>query len=96
MGAPVCTVGHRFEGYCTVCQTWVGGVMVDGEFPTIEGMNICVTGSNGIGDCGHPTQSIGLSAVWKIEGKQVVRIGDPVAGVINGQLVTGSDFVTSD
>jgi len=70
--------------------------MISGEFATIEGKNICVTGSTGQGDCGHTCISIGQSAVWKIEGKPVVRIGDPVTGGIEGRLITGSDFVSSD
>lgn len=96
MTSPVCTVGSRFVGYCRHCSSTVGGTMVDGEFATIEGQNICVTGSIGRGDCGHSCVAVGQSAIWKIEGKEVARVGDPVTGDIEGKLTTGSDFVTSD
>jgi uncharacterized Zn-binding protein involved in type VI secretion len=62
----------------------------------IEGKDICVTGSIGQGDCGHTCTSVGQSEVWFIEGKPVARVGDPVTGDIEGELITGSDFVNSD
>ena len=97
MPLPVCTVGHRFIGYCQTCNREVGGVMVTGEPQrTIDGMCICVTGSIGVGDCGHQCRSIGQSVVWDIDGKPVVRIGDMVTDGIEGILVTGSDYVRSD
>ena len=98
MPIPVCTVGHRFTGVCHACgDVVIGGTMITGEpRRTIDGMDICVTGSLGMGDCGHICQAIGQSVVWDIDGKPVVRIGDPVTGLIDGQLVTGSDYVTSD
>ena len=71
--------------------------MIEGEEDrTIEGQQICVTGSKGVGDCGHPCESVGQSEVWFINGKPVVRIGDPVTNGIEGVLITGSDFVNSD
>ena len=97
MSLPVATVGHRFEGFCRECGARVGGTLVSGEFPTIEGRNICVTGSRGRGDCGHGCTVVGRSAVWRIEGKPVARVGDPVTdGSIEGHIITGSDFVFSD
>ena len=62
----------------------------------IEGMDICVTGSVGLGDCGHTCTSIGQSVVFFIDDIPVVRMGDPVTGTIEGHLITGSDFVNSD
>ena len=97
MGSPVACVGHRFHGRCSACDNReVEGTLVTGEFVTIEGKNICVTGSEGRGDCGHTCTVVGQSAVLKIEGKQVARVGDPVIGTITGTIITGSDFITSD
>lgn len=96
MPLPVCCVGDRFEGFCRVCDHTVQGTMMTGEFPRIEDRNVCVTGSLGRGDCGHTCTSVGRSQVLFIEGKPVVRVGDPVTGEIEGRLVTGSDFVFSD
>ena len=97
MSEPVCTVGHKFAGSCSACDgNYTEGYMVDGEFATIEGQPICVTGSKGVGYCGHTTYAVGQSSVWNINGKPVARIGDPVVGTINGVLISGSDFVRSD
>lgn len=97
MPIPVCTIGHRFRGYCKICETTVEGTMVTGAPDRrIEGMDICITGSEGIGDCGHHCISIGQSQVFYIDHIPVVRIGDPVTGDIEGVLITGSDFVNSD
>ena len=97
MPQPVCTVGHKFAGSCSACGgNYTEGIMVEGEFATIDDKNICVTGSKGIGNCGHETFAIGQSAVWSINGKPVARVGDPVQGIINGFLIEGSDFVGSD
>ena len=85
-----------FKGQCRSCGTEVVGYMVSGEFPLIEGKNVCVTGSEGRGSCGHSCTAIGQSQVLFIEGKPVARVGDPVTGEIEGQLITGSDFVNSD
>ena len=82
----------RAEGGALTVQ----GTMMTGEFPRIEDRNVCVTGSLGRGDCGHSCTSVGRSQVLFIEGKPVVRVGDPVTGEIEGRLVTGSDFVFSD
>lgn len=96
MPLPVCCIDDRFEGYCRPCRHIVRGTMITGEFPRIEDKNVCVTGSIGRGDCGHTCTAIGRSQVLSIEGKAVVRVGDPVTGDIEGQLVTGSDFVFTD
>ena len=97
MPLPVCTIGHRFRGYCKECDAIVEGTMITGSPDRmIEHMDICVTGSIGQGDCGHTCYSIGQSVVWFIDDLPVVRIGDPVAGTIEGELITGWDFVTSD
>ena len=95
MPQPVCCVGDRFEGYCLSCGHTVQGTMITGEFPSIEDRNVCVTGSAGRGDCGHTCTSVGQSQVLFIEGKAVVRVGDPVTGGIEGEMITGSDFVFS-
>lgn len=95
MPQPVCCVGDRFEGYCLSCGHTVQGTMITGEFPSIEDRNVCVTGSAGRGDCGHTCTSVGQSQVLFIEGKAVVRVGDPVTGGIEGKMITGSDFVFS-
>lgn len=98
MPLPVVTIGHRFEGICHPC----GDIIVQGEMVTgepqrcIEGKDICVTGSIGVGSCGHICESIGQSEVFFIEGLPVVRLGDPVTGDIEGKLIEGSDFVNSD
>ena len=96
MPQTVCCVGDRFEGYCLSCGHTVQGTMLTGEFPRIEDKNVCVTGSLGRGDCGHTCTSVGQSQVLFIEGKAVVRVGDPVTGGIEGRMITGSDFVFSD
>lgn len=97
MSLPVATVGHRFEGVCQACGgVTVRGTLISGEFPTIEGRDICVTGSRGRGDCGHGCTVVGRSAVWRIEGKPVARLGDPVTDGIEGRIITGSDFVSAD
>lgn len=96
MPQPVCCIGDRFEGYCLSCGHTVQGTMLTGEFPRIEDKNVCVTGSLGRGDCGHTCTSVGQSQVLLIEGKAVVRVGDPVTGGIEGRMITGSDFVFSD
>lgn len=91
----VATVTCRFRGYCSSCDETVEGSMVDGEFVTINGKNVCVVGSKGVGDCGHTTYVVAGSSVWSIEGKPVARVGDPVAGIIDGQIITG-EFVQAD
>lgn len=96
MSRPVATVGSRFEGYCSACAARVGGLLVEGSFMTIEGRAVCVSGSAGRGDCGHACAAVGQSAVWSIEGKPVARAGDPVAGVIEGHIVSGCDWVAAD
>lgn len=96
MPQPVCCVGDRFEGYCLSCGHTVQGTMLTGEFPRIEDKNVCVTGSLGRGNCGHTCTSVGQSQVLFIEGKAVVRVGDPVTGGIEGRMITGSNFVFSD
>ena len=97
MSLPVATVGCRFEGVCGDCNALVRGVLVSGAFvATIEGKNVCVTGSRGRGDCGHFCAVVGQSAVWLIEGKPVARVGDPVTGGIEGRIINGSDFVFAD
>lgn len=96
MSKPVATVGSRFEGFCSACRSQVGGSLVTGSFVAVEGRPVCVTGSSGRGDCGHPCTAVGLSAVWSIGGKAVARAGDPVTGVIEGRITTGSDFVATD
>ncbi len=96
MPQPVCCIGDRFEGYCLSCGHTVQGTMLTGEFPRIEDKNVCVTGSLGRGNCGHTCTSVGQSQVLFIEGKAVVRVGDPVTGGIEGRMITGSNFVFSD
>ena len=98
MPLPVVHVGCEFEGQCLICDgsPIVRGKMIDGEFATIDGNPICVTGSIGLSNCGHMCYSVGQSVVWYINSKPVVRIGDPVQGDIIGKLVTGSDYVNSD
>lgn len=98
MSEPVVTVGHKFQGICHACgDKFVTGEMVEGvENRRIEGKDICVTGSKGRGYCGHETKAVGLSEVFFLDGIPVVRLGDPVEGVIDGVLIEGSDFVTSD
>lgn len=55
MSLPVVTVGHKFEGICHLC----GDMLVQGEMITgqpdrcIDYKDICVTGSIGLGYCGH-------------------------------------------
>lgn len=96
MGQPVTCVGDLFRGYCSACPGVVVGRMVTGEFLALEGRNVCVTGSIGRDDAGHTCQAIGLSTAVTIEGKAVVRVGDPVTGTIEGVIITGSDFVSAD
>lgn len=97
MGSVVCTVGSKFTGYCEECGCDVTGEIVEGaDNYTIEKKPICVTDSKGVGDCGHTCQAVGKSEVWKINGKEVARVGDPVTGTIKGVLTTGEDFVTAD
>lgn len=93
---PVACVGHRFEGYCSSCDGTVQGTLTSGEYVTIEDCQVCVTGSEGTGDCGHKCTVIGQSEVLFIEDKPVARIGDPVIGTITGHIITGSDFVTTE
>lgn len=98
MPEPVVTVDHKFEGRCKLCNNrLVTGKMITGsDFVDIEGKPVCVDGSIGLGECGHTCESEGKSEVWFIEGKPVVRLGDPVRGNIVGKLIEGSDFVESD
>jgi hypothetical protein len=58
--------------------------------------NVCITGSKGIGDCGHICDVLGQSEVLFIHDIPVARVGDPVIGVIEGNIITGSDFVFSE
>lgn len=97
MSSPVACVGHRFTGVCHACDNHtVSGTLISGEFVTIDGKNVCVTGSQGKGDCGHTCTVIGGSTVWTIEGKAVARVGDSVTGTIEGTIISGSDTVSSD
>ena len=88
---PVACVGDSFSGYCSACEQTVQGIMVEGEFVSIEGKNICVTGSMGRGNCGHTCTAQGTSVVT-IQGNSVVRVGDAVTGTITGTIISGSDF----
>lgn len=98
MSLPIVTVGHKFEGICHIC----GDRKVQGEMITgaperqIEGKDICVSGSIGLGYCGHTCEAIGQSEVFYIDNMPVVRLGDPVTGNIEGRLIEGWDFATSD
>ncbi len=98
MALPIVTVGHKFEGICLAC----GGSLVQGEMITgaidkqIEGKDICTTGSIGLGYCGHTCEAIGKSEVFFLDNLPVVRLGDPVTGNIEGKLIEGWDFATSD
>lgn len=97
MPEPVVTIGHKFRGYCNICDKMVEGEMITGASERrIEGKDICVTGSIGRGYCGHTTKAIGQSEVFFIDGIPVVRLGDPVKDVIDGVLIEGSDFVRAD
>lgn len=98
MPSPIACTGDVFTGNCSGHKGHpsVTGVIVTGEFVTIEGQNIAVTGSVGVGGCGHTCTVIGLSDIFRINGIQVARAGDPVVGTITGTIVTGSDFCTSD
>lgn len=98
MGAPIATVGCRFEGSCSACDgAWVGGTLISGEPNTsINGNAICATGSIGRGDCGHTCTVVGQSAIVSINGHTLARVGDPVTGTINGRITTGVNQTTSD
>ena len=97
MASRVARTGDSFAGRCSACDgKWVTGTLETGEFVTIDGRNICVTGSIGRGRCGHTCTVQGQSAVWRIEGKQVARVGDPVTGTITGTITSGCDFVETD
>lgn len=91
----VAVVGSMFTGWCSGCEEQVTGYMVEGAFVTIHGKNICVVGSRGVGSCGHDTYVAAGSEVFTIHDKPVARVGDPVAGMINGELIEG-EFVLSD
>lgn len=91
----IATVGSRFEGYCSACDEHVQGSMVEGEFVTVEGKNVCVVGSRGVGDCGHTTYAHTGSSVAKINGSPIARVGDEVKGTIDGNIITG-EFVKLD
>lgn len=96
MGEQICCVGDQFEGVCSACDgATVTGTMTTGEYATIDGNAICVTGSVGTGSCGHTCTAVGQSEVFTINGQPVVRVGDPVEGTIVGKLTTGS-WATSD
>lgn len=92
---PVCTVGHKFVGICQICGPTQGVMITGSPERQIEGKEICVTGSIGRGDCGHQCMAVGQSEVFFIDGLPVVRVGDPVTNGIEGELIEGSDFVTS-
>lgn len=97
MSAPVAHIGDEFEGKCLSCDGEIRrGKIITGEFVTIGGQGIAVTGSVGQGYCGHTCTVIGQSESLSINGKQIARIGDPVTGEIIGTIITGSDFVASD
>lgn len=98
MSAPIACTGDVFVGNCSGHKgnPSVSGVIITGEFVTIEGENIAVTGCVGLGGCGHSCTVIGLSQIVTINGKQVARVGDPVVGTINGTIVSGSDFCSAD
>lgn len=98
MSLPIVTVGHKFEGICHVCgDRLVQGEMITGAVSRqIEGRDICITGSIGLGYCGHTCEAIGMSQVFYLDHLPVVRIGDPVTGNIDGKLIEGWEFATSD
>ena len=98
MPSPVCTVGSKFEGICYACDgNYVQGEMISGSPDRcIEGKEICVTGSVGMGYCGHMCHAVGGSSVFFIDSLPVARVGDAVEGDIVGHLIEGSDFVNSD
>lgn len=97
MPMPVATVGCRFTGFCSACKSQTSGKMISGAADrSIEGKNICVSGSEGVGDCGHSCKAIGQSQVLFIDSLPVARAGDPVIGEIVGKIIEGSDFVSCD
>lgn len=98
MGSPIACTTDVFVGNCSGHDGHpsVTGVIVTGEFVTIDGNNVAVTGSVGIGGCGHSCTVIGLSKVFRINGAEVARVGDPVVGTITGTIVSGADYCKTD
>lgn len=97
MSEKIACIGHEFDGVCHACDdVTVHGVLVTGEFATIDGRNICVTGSEGVGDCGHRCTVIGKSQAFFINGIPVARVGDPVTGDIDGVIITGCDYAFTE
>ncbi|MGN1038709.1 MAG: hypothetical protein ACI4P0_04870 [Mailhella sp.] len=98
MSEPVARTNDVFIGTCSAHKgnPTVAGVIITGEFPTVEGENMAVTGCVGLGECSHTCTVIGCSKVVTINGIPIARVGDPVVGTITGVIVTGADFFTSD
>lgn len=93
---PIACIGDTFKGICEACGEEVTGTLTTGEFIRIDGHNICVTGSVGIGSCGHSCRVVGQSTVMQIEGKNVARLGDPVTDGIDGIITSGSDLMATE
>lgn len=85
----VATIGCTFSGYCDKRGhgSFTGTFDSNGsEILSLDGNNVCVTGTTGQASCGCRVRAIGRSALLSLEGIPVAREGDPIEGADGGGI----------
>ena len=95
MGAGIARKGDLFIGSCSSCDgaTVVGTLVGDAKTVKCQGQNVSLMNGIGIGSCGHSTTIVGGSAIVKVEGRKVAKVGTPVADCISGKIITGANNI---
>lgn len=88
--------GDTFRGVCNVCygKPTVTGLISTGSpklfFDKKAAARVTDTG---VGSCGHTTTIVSGSSIYKADGHALARVGDAVAGQINGTIISGSPII---
>jgi len=93
--------GDIFAGVCCCkphpkCVNMVGIIVNGCDSASSKGLQEARVGDIGIGSCGHPTLIITGSSTVTINNQANARVGDLVAGCINGVIITGANNVSND
>ena len=93
--------GDVFVGACC-CHSHptcipMAGIIVSGCGSTSSSaLQEARVGDVGVGYCGHPTVIITGSSTVTINNQANSRVGDVVAGCVNGVIVSGNESVTNE
>lgn len=96
----VATIGCTFSGHCSKSGhgDFTGSFSAGGsEILSLDGNNVCVTGTYGSATCGCTVYAVGKSELLSLDGLQVAREGDPVTGDgIEGVITSGWPMLSID